>query len=42
MRSMEECDRIWNLEKLYNLSMEFEPREKEEERITRLLHDSVS
>lgn len=26
----------------YELSVEIEPREKEEERITRMLHDSVS
>lgn len=26
----------------YELSVEVEPREKEEERITRMLHDSVS
>jgi son of sevenless-like protein len=42
MRSLEECDRTYNLERLYELSLKLEPREREEERITRMLHDSVS
>ena len=28
-------------DELYDLSLEIEPREKEEERVTRMLHDSV-
>jgi hypothetical protein len=31
-----------NMDRLYEQSLELEPREREEERITRMLHDSVS
>ena len=41
MKSLEHCDRTYNLDKMYDLSLQLEPREREEERITRMLHDSV-
>ena len=41
MKQLEYCDRTYDLDKLYNLSLQLEPREREEERITRMLHDSV-
>nr|ODN85994.1 hypothetical protein L203_04494 [Cryptococcus depauperatus CBS 7841] len=37
-----EFDHVEKAGDLYDLSVEVEPREKEEERITRMLHDSVS
>ncbi|ORX38721.1 hypothetical protein BD324DRAFT_650066 [Kockovaella imperatae] len=40
MKQLEYCDRTYDLDKMYNLSLQLEPREREEERITRMLHDS--
>jgi son of sevenless-like protein len=42
IKQLEVCDKSYDLNKLYELSLQLEPREREEERITRMLHDSVS
>ncbi|ORY35356.1 hypothetical protein BCR39DRAFT_3332 [Naematelia encephala] len=40
MVSMNRCAAEWDVDSVYELSLKIEPREKEEERITRMLHDS--